>query len=114
MCIRDRKLQDGFPGKFHFGQQKEAVGRLYLQNPPKIQGISHSEFQGMAPAASKPDPSQEPVYPAPQPPQIVAEIIACLSSHPDDGLPDFFGGSLDLNRVAALQNGAAGITSVST
>ena len=108
------KLQDGLPRQFHFGQQQEAVGRLYLQDPPEIQGISHPEFQRMAPAASKPDPPQESVYPAPQPPQIVAEIIAGLSSHPDDGLPDFFGSSLYLDRVAALQNGAAGITGIST
>jgi hypothetical protein len=56
------KLQDGLPWQFHLGQQQEAVGRFHFQDPPKIQGISHSEFQGMAPAASKPDPPQQSVY----------------------------------------------------
>src|SRR5208337_2479691 len=68
----------------------------------------------MAPATSKTDAAQEPVYPAPQPPQIIAEIVAGLSAHPDDGLPDVFGSSLYLDRVAALQNGAAGISGIAT
>ena len=103
----DLKFQQGIAGGFHFRQQHQTLGWLHSKNPPEIHCFADVSTCIIGASAAKPRTAAQPIDPAAQPPQGIAEVIAPSAADFMYQVPERLDRGIDFGAITAFEDRSA-------